>query len=63
MSKILRNSAKCLKCGDEVESTHNHDFKFCKCQAIAVDGGKAYIRRIGWPNDLEDTSIYADDST
>ncbi len=58
---ILKNSAKCLNCNDEVESTHVHDFKWCKCQSIAVDGGLEYTRRVA--NDLsqmEDTSEYAD---
>ena len=42
---IIRNSAKCRKCNDEIESTHRHDFVKCKCGEIFVDGGKAYIRR------------------
>ncbi len=57
--KILRNSAKCGACGDEIESTHRHDFKYCQCGAIAVDGGKAYIRRLFTNRqDIIDTSIY-----
>ena len=43
---IIRNSAKCLDCGDEVESTHRHDFRSCKCGNLSVDGGKAYLRRV-----------------
>jgi tRNA(Ile2) C34 agmatinyltransferase TiaS len=62
--RIIRNSAKCLKCGDEIESAHRHDFKSCKCGAISVDGGKDYIRRV-WESSsgeradsvFEDTSI------
>lgn len=45
MSQILRNMAKCLKCGEVVESKHRHDFRTCKCGNISVDGGTAYIRR------------------
>lgn len=45
--KIVRNAAKCLKCNDEIESMHVHDFKYCKCGTIFVDGGKDYIRRGG----------------
>lgn len=44
---ILRNSARCLHCGDEVESTHRHDFRTCGCGELSVDGGHDYIRRIG----------------
>lgn len=44
MQKILVNKIRCNKCGDEIESTHRHDFKFCKCGAVAVDGGLDYLR-------------------
>ena len=54
--KIIRNSARCKKCGDHVESEHRHDFVACKCGAIAVDGGHAYLRRAGYPEDFDDTS-------
>ena len=40
MKKIVRNRIKCKKCGEIIESTSRHDFKFCKCGAVAVDGGK-----------------------
>ena len=60
MSKILRNSATCNKCGDEIESWFGHDFKFCKCGAIAVDGGLNYLRRLGNPEDCTETSIVED---
>lgn len=56
-SLILRNSARCPHCGQEVESTHRHDFRSCSCSKIAVDGGHDCIHRIGagWV----DTSIVA----
>jgi hypothetical protein len=57
-NKIIRNSAKCRKCGDEIESKHRHDFVSCKCGAIFTDGGKDYFRRGGNPEDLIDTSIF-----
>lgn len=41
---ITRNSAKCLKCNDEIESFHRHDFKHCSCGNIFVDGGLEYTR-------------------
>lgn len=56
--RIIRNSVKCAGCGDEIESTHRHDFKWCSCKNIAVDGGKAYLRRVGGERaGWEDTSI------
>ena len=55
--KIIRNSVKCLVCLEEIESVHRHDFKFCKCGNIAVDGGKDYLKRSGNFAKCEDTSI------
>lgn len=43
--KIIRNMAKCLVCGDIIESNFTHDFVTCKCGALSVDGGHDYIRR------------------
>lgn len=58
MKTIIRNSARCLGCGDELESTHRHDFRTCSCGALSVDGGKAYIRRVYTAHvGYEDTSI------
>lgn len=56
MQKIVVNKIKCNKCGDEIESVHRHDFKFCKCGAVAVDGGKDYLRRVGNCEDWEELS-------
>lgn len=61
---IIRNSAKCLLCEDDIESTYRHDFVRCKCGNVAVDGGKSYLRRAfkGDPvTTWTDTSIYAED--
>lgn len=56
-SLIYRNSAKCLRCEDEIESTYRHDFVACGCGAIFVDGGHEYLRRGGSLDDMQDTSI------
>lgn len=45
--KIVKNKIKCKKCGDIIESVSVNDFKFCKCGAVAVDGGFDYLRRCG----------------
>jgi len=47
---ILHNRIKCLACNEVIESFTRHDFKFCGCGKIAVDGGKDYLKRVG---DLE----------
>jgi len=42
---ILTNKAKCMRCGDIIESKFRHDFVECSCGSIFVDGGKDYLRR------------------
>ena len=43
--KIIENKAKCLKCGDIIESIDRHDYVQCSCGNISVDGGKDYLKR------------------
>lgn len=54
---VLINRARCLKCHDLIESTHTHDFRWCSCKAMAVDGGHDYVRRIGDPDYIEELSV------
>ena len=56
------NKIQCRKCKDIIESVHRHDFKFCKCKSVFVDGGKDYIRRGGDPNDMIDLGDIPDQS-
>lgn len=58
--KITKNAAKCRKCGNIIESRHRHDFVWCPCGAIFVDGGLDYLRRGGEFGDLEEMSEYED---
>ena len=44
--KNKRNRIKCKHSGDIIESISVHDFKFCSCGKVAIDGGKCYIKRI-----------------
>ena len=46
IDKIRTNKIKCKKCGDIIESKSVHDFKWCSCGAVAVDGGHEYLRMI-----------------
>lgn len=58
MQKILSNKIKCNKCGDVIESTSVHDFKWCKCKSVAVDGGHEYLKRSAMnPKDYHDLSV------
>ena len=59
---IVKNAARCKKCGCEIESKHVHDYRSCDCGAIAVDGGKYYLRRCGKLEDCEELSEYAPDN-
>ena len=62
MIKIVKNAIKCNFCGDVIESTHVHDFKYCSCGKVAVDGGHDYLRRSysGNRDDYSDFSEYAE---
>lgn len=61
MTKILQNKARCRKCQMVIESKFRHDFVWCKCKAIFVDGGTAYLRRGGELADIEELSVYAEE--
>lgn len=59
---IIRNSARCLRCLNDIESKHRHDFVTCQCGAISVDGGKDYFKRSAEDMSLlQDTSIVDDE--
>lgn len=55
--EIISNKIKCKKCRDIIESKSTNDYKKCSCGAVAVDGGKDYLKRIGNENDYEELSI------
>jgi hypothetical protein len=57
---IIQNQVQCNKCGDEPYSAFRHDFKYCKCGAVAVDGGMAYLRRVGAVRAMTDLSMTMD---
>lgn len=54
--KVISNKIRCRECGDVVESVHRHDFRFCKCGTVAVDGGREYLRRVGNLEAIEELS-------
>ena len=56
MSRIIRNMARCKKCGDVIESKYRHDFVWCSCGAMAVDGGHDYLKRCGEFEEVEELS-------
>lgn len=57
---ILRNSAKCHGCNEEIVSAFRHDFVTCSCGNVSVDGGGSYLRRTTRGSaDFKDTSVVA----
>ncbi len=57
---IVSNQIRCNNCGDEIYSTHVHDFRRCTCGAVFVDGGQDYFRRGGQLAAVQDMSITID---
>lgn len=55
--EIISNKIKCKKCGDIIESKSANDYKKSSCGAVAVDGGKDYLKRIVQEEDYEELSI------
>lgn len=49
----ITNAVKCKRCGDIIYSRARHDFRYCSCKNIAIDGGFDYVRIIGFQNDWE----------
>ena len=43
---------QCAKCKDIIQSKSVHDFVWCKCKAIAIDGGGYYTKLTGNIEDL-----------
>lgn len=44
--KII-HAIKCNICGDIIYSKYRHDFKWCSCHTVAIDGGSDYCRVVG----------------
>jgi len=44
---IISNKIRCNNCGEVIESMHVHDYVPCMCGEVAVDGGRAYLKRSG----------------
>ena len=61
---IIKNCIKCKFCGDIIISEHRHDFKYCSCGRVAIDGGHDYLKRsfTNSQNDYEELSIIQDAS-
>lgn len=54
---IVINRVQCRKCGSTIVSEFDNDFKRCECGAIAIDGGREYLKRMGKEEYINDLSI------
>ena len=59
-TQIIQNELQCKKCDDIIYSEHVHDFKYCKCGSVAVDGGMEYLRPVGNVADSIERSMHMD---
>ena len=48
---MLVKALTCPRCGCTVFSRAHHDFRYCPCKGIAVDGGFQYLK-VSWAADL-----------
>lgn len=44
--RIIRNAIRCERCNTIVESIRRWGVVTCACGDVAVDGGRAYLRRM-----------------
>lgn len=58
IEQIRSNKIKCKKCWNIIESINFHDYKWCSCSTVAIDGGCKYLRRVGNENDFEELSHF-----
>lgn len=55
---IFENAIRCKQCNSIIKSRTVHDYVSCGCQAVAVDGGVDYLRRIGDIDEYEELSVF-----
>lgn len=49
----MGSKIQCKLCKDIIQSTYRHDFKWCSCKSIYIDGGSDYTRIGGHPENIE----------
>ena len=55
-----RHAIQCKKCLETIESKYTHDFKYCSCGTVGIDGGTSDGNRIlGNLSDIEDRRMYS----
>ena len=57
--KQIRHAVYCKQCKVTIESKDIHDFKYCSCGIVGIDGGIYEGNRIiGNNSDIENRSVY-----
>ena len=56
-TKLVFNAIQCKQCHELIVSRDRHDFKWCKCGKVAIDGGLDYISLTGNREDYSDLSL------
>ena len=49
----MGSKIQCKLCKDIIQSTYRHDFKWCSCKSIYIDGGSDYTRIGGHLENIE----------
>lgn len=49
----MGSKIQCKLCKDIIQSTYRHDFKWCSCKSIYIDGGSDYTRIGGYLENIE----------
>lgn len=57
---ILTNAVTCDNCNERIESRHGHHFVTCSCEAVSVDGGHSYLRRVASGGYVDNSIIFED---
>ena len=61
---IVQNAIICNSCGDIITSRYRHDFKYCSCGKVSVDGGQSYLKRSATKrNDYTEHSIIMEEES
>lgn len=61
VGQIFVNAAICHLCEDFIRSNNKHDFKYCSCGNVAVDGGSWYAKRNFKTTNFTDVIVTYDD--
>lgn len=48
-----QQAAHCKKCDEVIYSKYRHDFHYCSCDSVSIDGGRDYLKILH-----EDDAIY-----